>query len=184
MSLILASASPRRQELIRLVTEDFSIFPADIKEIPEKYQTPAQFALSMASAKARHVSNQFSDPVLGADTVVCLGARIFGKPVDAADNHRMLRELSGKWHAVITAAVLSIKGRTLGRVIVTTRVRFNELRDSEIAEYVGSSDGLDKAGGYGIQGAAGKYIAGIDGCYYNVVGLPLAAVADLIRAHI
>jgi len=184
MTLILASSSPRRQELIRFLTDDFEICPASIDEAPGKYQTPSEYALNMANNKAKQVSEQYSALVLGADTVVCLGAKIFGKPVDMDENIAMLTDLAGKWHGVITAITLLKNGIILGSNVVTTRVIFTKMSEYEIVKYVMSKDGLDKAGGYGIQGAAGKYIAGIDGCYYNVVGLPVAAVADLIRGHI
>lgn len=184
MGLILASASPRRQALIGMVTEDLEVCPADIHEAAPEYETPAEYALNTATAKALAVSKGRSNPVLGADTVVSLGARIFGKPRDARDNGRMLAELSGRWHTVLTAVALCRQGVVLGTDIVTTRVRFSQLQEQDIDNLVQSGDGLDKAGGYGIQGEAGKYIAGIDGCYYNVVGLPVAAVADLLRRHI
>lgn len=182
--LILASASPRRQELIRLITDDFHAVPASISEVPGKYQTPAEYAMRMATAKACQVSHNFCAPVLGADTVVCLGARIYGKPVDINENAAFLRDLSGRWHGVITALALYVDGKFVDSNIVTTRVKFIPMTEKDISGYVSSGDGLDKAGGYGIQGAAGKFIAGIDGCYYNVVGLPLAAAADLIRGYI
>jgi septum formation protein len=182
MSLILASGSPRRRELIQLLFRDVKVQPAAISERVGKYQTPGEYALSMASQKAQWVSQRSSQPVLGADTVVCLGARIYGKPATPADNIAMLRKLSGKWHAVITAISLWEKGVVVAEDVVTTKVLFAHLSDQDIEEYVRSGEGLDKAGGYGIQGLAGKFIAGIDGCYYNVVGLPLVAVARLFAA--
>jgi len=184
MALILASSSPRRQELIGRLTDKFTVCPASIDEAPVKYQTPADYALSMAKGKARQISMHCPDLVLGADTVVCLGAKIFGKPLDMEDNAAMLRELAGRWHGVITGIALYKEGALLGSNLVTTRVRFTQMCALEIADYVASKEGLDKAGGYGIQGKAGKYIAEIDGCYYNVVGLPVAAVAALIGCHI
>lgn len=184
MPLVLASASPRRQELISMVTRDFEVCPADVNEAAKEYETPAEYALGTAIAKALAVSRGRSTPVLGADTVVSLGARVFGKPRDAEDNGHMLATLSGRWHTVLTAVALCRQGMILGSDIVTTRVRFSELQDQDIANLVQSGDGLDKAGGYGIQGEAGKFIAGIDGCYYNVVGLPVAAVATLLGRYI
>lgn len=180
MSLILASASPRRQELLKLVVPDFGVCPADIDETPGQHQTPSEYALGMAITKALAVSKDFEGLVLGADTVVCLGARILGKPKDKEDNIRMLAELSGRWHTVITAVALTQDDTVLGQDVISTKVLFTNLEHQDIANYVDSLEGLDKAGGYGIQGLAGKYVAGIDGCYYNVVGLPVAAVAKLI----
>lgn len=182
--MILASASPRRQELLRMLVKEFRVCPADIDETPAKYLTPSEYALSMATQKALAVTRDYSAPVLGADTVVCLGGKILGKPVDIDDNFAMLKSLSGKWHSVLTAVALCHSGEILGWDVVTTRVRFTSMSDQDILSYVEGRDGLDKAGGYGIQGEAGRYIAGIDGCYYNVVGLPVAAVAALISAHI
>lgn len=182
MKIILASASPRRQQLIRLLFDEVEVCPADIDEGVQQRLKPAEYALKIASRKAEAVSQHFTDPVLGADTVVSLGLNIYGKPVDAAENIRMLKELAGKWHAVTTAIALWQRGMPLAEDVVTTRVQVRALSDQEISDYVASGEGLDKAGGYGIQGLAGKFIAGIDGCYYNVVGLPVAAVADLIKA--
>lgn len=184
MPIVLASGSPRRQELIRLITDDWLICPADINETQAEYQTPSEYALSMAEGKALFVSRQCSHPVLGADTVVCLGVKTFGKPSDMEENAVFLRELSGKWHTVLTAITLCVEGTIVDSNLVTTRVKFCDLSEQDILQYVKSKDGLDKAGGYGIQGPAAKFIAGIDGCYYNVVGLPVAAVAELIRGHI
>ena len=146
-----------------MVTEDFKVCPADIDEAAKDYETPAEYALSNALAKALSVSKGCSGPVL-----------------DAEDNRQMLADLSGRWHTVLTAIALCRQGKVLGADIVATRVRFSDLRTQDINDLVQSGDGLDKAGGYGIQGKAGKYIAGIHGCYYNVVGLPVAAVADLL----
>jgi septum formation protein len=183
VSIVLASGSPRRRELIQLLFRDVKVLPAAISEEAGKLQTPAEYALSMAAQKASWVSQRCSEPVLGADTVVCLGARIFGKPATPERNIAMLRELAGKWHAVITAISLWEKGEVVAEDIVATKVLFADLRDEDIEDYVSSGEGLDKAGGYGIQGLAGKFIAAIDGCYYNVVGLPLVAVARLFAAR-
>jgi septum formation protein len=184
MPIVLASASPRRQELLGLLTDDFRVCPADADETPGAYQTPAEYALAMAVNKAIEVSHGVDDIVLGADTVVCMGAKILGKPVDQAENIAMLASLAGRWHGVITAVALCQDGKLICQDIVTTRVLFSQMQDHEIVNYVNSKDGLDKAGGYGIQGDAGKFVAGIDGCYYNVVGLPVAAVAKILKGHI
>lgn len=182
MPLILASASPRRRELIRLLFDDVVICPAAIDETNEGGLGPADYARAVASRKAQVVSQLYSDPVLGADTVVALDGKIFGKPADPAANARMLRELAGKWHEVITAIALWRNGVFAAEDAVVTRVLFTPLSEAEIAEYVASGEGLDKAGGYAIQGLAAKFVAGIDGCYYNVVGLPVSAVAELVKA--
>ena len=184
MAIILASASPRRKELLSIITQDFQIIAADVDETPGLYQTPAEYAAATAISKARSISMQWDDIVLGADTVVCLGGRILGKPMDKAENISMLEMLSGKWHAVITAVSLCQGGRVISQELVTTKVLFSQLEYQDIENYVNSQDGLDKAGGYGIQGEAGKFVAGIDGCYYNVVGLPVATVARMLSSHI
>lgn len=182
MALILASGSPRRRELIALVDPRVKIVPAHVSEEGGSYLTPAEHALTMASRKARHVSRRYSDFVLGADTIVCLGPRIFGKPSHREENKAMLRELAGRWHEVITGIALWKEDVMIAEDVVLTKVLFTPMTETEIVSYVNTDEGLDKAGGYGIQGLAAKYIARIEGCYYNVVGLPVAAVAKLLKA--
>jgi septum formation protein len=182
--LILASASPRRRELLALLTKDFKICPASIPEKLYLYQTPGAYALMTASAKAHQVSLEHPEVVLGADTVVCKGAQVFGKPGDVAANIAMLRALAGGWHSVLTGVALYQRGRLLERTLVKTRVLFDSALDDELIAYANSSEGLDKAGGYGIQGMAGKFVAALDGCYYNVVGLPLTATARLLNQNL
>lgn len=182
MTLVLASGSPRRRELIKLLVDEVKIWPPQVDEEGSGDLNPAQYALAMASRKARHVSRQCADPVLGADTIVCLEGKILGKPSGPLENAAMIRALAGKWHEVITGIALWREDVMIGENIAVTKVQFSPMNSKEISDYVSSGEGLDKAGGYGIQGLAGKYIAGIEGCYYNVVGLPVAAVAELLRA--
>ena len=181
MPIVLASNSPRRRELIGLIFPDAIIRPPQVREEEAGDWTPAEYALKMASLKARWVSLGCDQLVLGADTVVALGAKIFGKPGDPEKNRAMLAELSGKWHAVLTGVAWWRQGVCLAQEVVVTRVHFFPLSQGEIADYVQGGEGLDKAGGYAIQGLAAKFVAGIDGCYYNVVGLPVAAVARLYQ---
>lgn len=173
--LILASGSPRRRELLARTGCTFRIIVSDADEIAPKDMAPADVAMHNARAKALAIASEqpVCATVIGADTIVVLNGRIFGKPADERDAHRMLRELSGKTHQVITGVALVRKGRceTFAEV---TNVCFRELSDEEIAAYVTTGEPLDKAGAYGIQGAAGAFVDHIEGDYDNVVGLPVA----------
>lgn len=173
--LILASGSPRRKELLARTGRAFRVIVSDADEIAPKDMAPTDVAMHNARAKALAVASGQSgcETVIGADTIVVLNGRIFGKPVDERDARRMLRELSGKTHQVITGVALARAGQceTFAEI---TDVCFRELSDEEIAAYVASGEPLDKAGAYGIQGAAGAFVDHIEGDYDNVVGLPVA----------
>ncbi|WP_058187361.1 Maf family protein [Terracidiphilus gabretensis] len=181
--LILASASPRRRELLTQAGFSFTVKAADIDESVLPGEDPEAYVTRLAREKAQTIFDALDDAaavVLGADTTVVLDGEILGKPLDKADAVRMLRALSGRTHRVITGvAVVTARG-TDGTAEVT-EVRFCELSDSEIAEYVETGEPMDKAGAYGIQGRAGKWIPRIEGCYFNVVGLPLARVCAMLR---
>lgn len=199
--LILASASPRRRELLAQAGFTFEVRPADVNEDPVPGEDPISYVVRLARDKAQAVFNELSkvgapgpDPetwestnslsliVLGADTTVTLDGDILGKPVDAADASRMLRMLSGRTHRVITGvAVASAKGTEVAAEV--TSVRFVALSDEEITSYVAAGQPMDKAGAYGIQGLAAKWIPRIEGCYFNVVGLPLALVTTMLEAN-
>jgi septum formation protein len=183
--LVLASASPRRKELLALLGLDFEVVPSAYEEVlPEVHPDPAALAVHLAGEKARDVARGRPDAaVIGADTVVALEGRIYGKPEDRADAARMVRELSGRTHQVITGvAVASGPGEaSLRSFAVTTDVTFRALEDAEIAAYVATDEPLDKAGGYAIQGYGALLISGIRGDYPNVVGLPLAPLALCLR---
>lgn len=174
-ALILASGSPRRKELLARTGRTFRVVVSDADEIAPKDMVPVDVAMHNARAKALAVASgqPASATVIGADTIVVLDGRIFGKPVDEHDAHRMLRELSGKTHQVITGVALAHEGNceTFAEV---TDVCFRELSDAEITAYVATGEPLDKAGAYGIQGAAGAFVDHIEGDYDNVVGLPVA----------
>ena len=198
--LILASASPRRRELLAQAGFKFEVRPADVNEDPLPGEDPINYVVRLARDKAQAVFNELSkmgapgldsetwestssDPllltVLGADTTVTLDGHILAKPVDGADAARMLRMLSGRTHRVITGvAVASAKGTEVAAEV--TGVRFVALSDEEIASYVATGEPMDKAGAYGIQGLAAKWIPRIEGCYFNVVGLPLALVSTML----
>lgn len=179
--LVLASASPRRAELLRNAGIRFTIDPAHIPEQPLRGEPPGDYAQRLAREKtlaafARHPE----DAVLGADTVVVVNEHLLEKPTDANDAARMLRLLSGRTHRVITGVCLAAPG--FERVEAeTTQVTFSELAEEEIAAYIATGEPMDKAGAYGIQGIASRWATAIQGDYFNVVGLPVARVYRLLR---
>ena len=187
--LVLASRSPRRAQLLETVGLPFTVRPAaDVEEVlAARLQAervhPARYAELLADAKARDVAAACPDElVLGADTVVLLDGEILEKPADAADARRLLGLLSGRTHAVISAIVLV--GGAAGRGLAVherTEVDFVHLDPAWIADYVATGEPMDKAGAYGIQGYGAMMVAGIRGCYFNVMGLPLARLGALLR---
>jgi len=210
MPIVLASASPRRQELLRNAGVEFVVRPANIPEVRHPGEAPQIFAERMAREKARAVwTGTNNEYVLGADTIVIVAATgmpslrdgqilipdgratgvspvhtelILGKPVDQQDAARMLRLLSGRKHHVITGVCL------MGTSFVdvrseTTAVHFSALSDADIREYIASGEPMDKAGAYAIQGAASRWISRIEGDYSNVVGLPVALVLQILHEH-
>ena len=185
--LILASASPRRRELLAQAGFVFEVRPAHIPEDPLPGEDPIAYVTRLAREKAEAVLREVAASgqavaVLGADTTVTLDGHILGKPEDARDASRMLRMLSGRTHHVITGVALA----TAERVEVAaemTAVRFLTLSDEEIAAYVASGEPMDKAGAYAIQGLAARWIPRVEGCYFNVVGLPLALVTALLEGR-
>lgn len=179
--LILASASPRRRELLQAAGIVCTVRPAHIPEIRRTGETGRDFAQRIAREKALAIVADENEIVLGADTVVCLDDQVFGKPEDEADAARMLGALGGRDHWVWTGICLR-KGK---RVIVdraVTRVSFVSLSPEEIAEYTRSGEPMDKAGAYAIQGLASKFVSGIEGSYQNVVGLPVALVYGHLKS--
>lgn len=179
--LVLASASPRRVELLALigVTPD-RIDPADIDETPLRAETPARLAARLAIAKAEAVAARHPDAVvLAADTVVAVGRRVLEKPADAAEAARFLHLLSGRNHRVLTGVAVAAGGRVRHRV-VDTRVTFKVLADSEIAAYLASDEWRGKAGGYAIQGRAGAFVIRLVGSHPAVMGLPLYETVNLL----
>lgn len=179
MKLILASASPRRAEILREAGFSFLVMSSAVDETPIPGESPSDMAQRLADAKAELVAARAVGPaiVIAADTVVCLDGRIFGKPRSSDDARQMLDRLSGRTHTVLTGVTLIRLPDTERRSFVeTTLVHFNELADEEISRYLASDEPRDKAGAYAIQGRGGRYIPRIEGCYFNVVGLPLAHV--------
>jgi septum formation protein len=191
--LILASASPRRRQLLAQAGYTFEVRPAHIPEDPLPGEDPIAYVTRLAREKAETVFRELAaspNPgpgsgedrsVLGADTTVTLDNAILGKPADADDAARMLRLLSGRTHRVITGVALVTAGGTEVAAEVTA-VRFLTLADEEIRAYVATGEPMDKAGAYAIQGRAARWIPRIEGCYFNVVGLPLALVGTMLEA--
>jgi len=188
--LVLASASPRRQELLRNAGIQFTVQVADVPEIPLADEPPRSFAERMAREKALAVSRgrpNDDDVVLGADTIVVVQGQILGKPRDEADAARMLRLLSGRTHTVTTGVCLVGQSQGTGTARLldvrseTSTVTFTALDDSDIQFYISTGEPLDKAGAYAIQGIASRWITRIEGDYCNVVGLPVALVWRMLR---
>ena len=178
--LVLASRSPRRSEILQQAGIPFVIRPADVDETPRTDEQPREYVTRLARDKAMAVSAGPAEIVLGADTIVVIGGRMMGKPRDPADAVRMLETLSGRQHDVITGICL----RTAARVIEdcsATSVWFAALSRPEIEEYVAGGEPMDKAGAYGIQGLASRFVERIEGCYFNVMGLPVALVYRRLR---
>ena len=173
--LVLASESPRRREILAAAGFTFEVRPASLDEKLRSGESPRDFARRLAREKAEAVPANAGEIVLGADTVVLVDDRVLGKPVDEADAASMLRLLSGREHAVITGICLRSRDHCVIDA-ATTKVRFRPLSEGEIAAYVASGEPFGKAGGYAIQGLGSKFVEGIVGCYFNVVGLPVALV--------
>jgi len=181
MRLILASGSPRRAELLRAAGYAFDVAAADVDESPRGGESPSLYVRRLAAEKSAAVSAKAPAGaiVLGADTTVVVDDEILAKPRDDVDASAMLRRLSGRRHDVITGVSLRCGAFEIGRV-ESTAVVFAPLTDDEIAWYVGTGEGRDKAGAYAIQGYASRFIPRIEGSYSNVVGLPVACVRELL----
>ncbi len=178
--MILASKSPRRQELLKYITEDFSVKGADVDETLPENITPADAVCYLSRVKAQPFENE-NDVVIGADTVVAIDGKILGKPRDSADAKAMLTLLSGKTHSVYTGVTV-IKNKKYSTFFCETRVTFFKLTEKEIDAYIKTGEPLDKAGAYGIQGYGSLLVEKIDGDYYNVVGLPISKLNRLLSA--
>ncbi len=183
--LILASASPRRAEILRAVGWQFEKDAADIDETERQGENPADYVQRLAVEKALAVAANYDDAlILGADTTVVIENQIIGKPRDLADARRMLRMLSGKWHEVLTgiALVKTAEGKSETKIgLQRTRVKFVEMTDAEIEFLVENGSPLDKAGAYAVQAQAALFIERIEGDYWNVVGLPVSLVYELLK---
>jgi septum formation protein len=196
--VVLASGSPRRKELLSRImpATNFSVFPVDLDECRLGDESPSIYVERLAVAKAQAGAKRWLDTanfkqretlIIGSDTTVALGTRIYGKPADKEDAAAMLRDLSGRTHQVITGLALIILDSS-GKMIETksavntSQVTFRPLSENEIAWYVATGESMDKAGAYAIQGYGGVFISGINGDYANIVGLPLGTLIDLLRA--
>jgi septum formation protein len=179
--LTLASASPRRAELLAAAGIPFELITVEVDERPEPGEDAAAYVRRLASAKAKAAFRLAADAlVLGADTTVVVDGTILGKPTDDAEAAEMLRSLSGRWHDVVTGVALCSPMFDIATV-ERSRVRFLPLSEAEISWYVSTGEPRDKAGGYAVQGFASRFVDRIEGSYSNVVGLPVASVYQLLR---
>jgi septum formation protein len=184
MKLILASASPRRAQILRDAGVSFSIMSSAIDETPYPDEAPEQMVQRLADAKAELVAARAVGPAIlvAADTVVVLDGQILGKPRSTEDARRMLELFSGRTHSVITGvSVIRLPEMDRRQFVETTQVTFTSLSRDEISRYLSTEEPYDKAGAYAIQGHAGRYIPHIEGCYFNIVGLPLSRLVGTLR---
>ena len=181
MAIILASASPRRRELMNLITPDYQVRPSQVDESGITAATPALLAQALAEAKCGDIAAVCpADTVIGCDTVVDCGGTVFGKPKDRDDVVRMLRALSGGTHAVHTGVCICKQGEKHS-FVTTSQVVFFPLREQEIQAYADTREPYDKAGAYAIQGQAALWLDRIEGDYYNIMGFPVSRVAAALR---
>ncbi|MBO0574877.1 Maf-like protein [Clostridium botulinum] len=185
-NIILASASQRRQELLKRILGNFQIIVSDFDEssIPFKNNIPS-YVMNLAEGKARSVGKKIMDQdnnlIIGCDTIVAFNNRILGKPKDKKDAFEMLQALNGNEHEVYSGlAILDVKSNKIIKDFVCTKVKFSKLSSVQIEKYINTGDPMDKAGAYGIQGKAGVFVENINGCYYNVVGLPLNKLNSML----
>lgn len=182
MSIILASKSPRRQELLKLLGLEFTVHTADIDEHMDPSLPPEQEVARVSAEKARAVAKDCAeaDIIISADTIVVIDGQILGKPKSEADAIRMLNLLSGRRHEVMTGLTVLSGGQSQTRV-VRTGIEFRRLTDREIDAYVATGEPMDKAGAYGIQGRASIFVSHLDGDYFCVMGLPVCTLTQMLR---
>ena len=180
MQLILASQSPRRKELLGLFHIPFTVEVADIDETFDPALPAYDEVARVSRLKAEATSRQETDVVIAADTIVVCDGKILGKPADEADAFRMLRLLSGKDHQVMTGLTV-LRGDVVRVCTEVTDIHFRELSDAEIRAYIATKEPMDKAGSYGIQGGAALFAEGIRGDYFNVVGLPVCRLGQILK---
>ena len=183
VKFILASASPRRKELLKMLDCKFQIMPSKIEEKINFGLSPVENVKRLSGLKALNIASKIpAGIVIAADTDVVLNGKVLGKPKDKKEAYKMLKKLSGKEHRVITGiTVIDAKTKKLLQDAVVTRVKFLELSKDLIERYIAAGESLDKAGAYGIQGKAALFVQSIKGDYFNVVGLPLAALSQLLK---
>ena len=179
MNLVLASKSPRRSEILRNAGIEFTVRVADADETLPQGIKPCDAVVFLAAKKAMAVERAENETVLGADTIVVLDDKILGKPKDKDDAYNMIKSLSGRVHSVFTGVCAIGNGYSM-TFAEETKVEFLPLTEEEIQDYINSDEPYDKAGAYGIQGLASKFIRGIEGDYFNVVGLPISRIYEKI----
>lgn len=185
LKIILASASPRRQELLKKVLEDFTVIISDFPEETVEFNGDfEEYVKEVSKGKALDVSSKLvgDSLVIGADTIVAFEGKVLGKPKNNEEAYAMLKMLSGKVHKVYSGITImkTLTSEVLSRS-VATKIKFSDLSDEEILNYVNTGDALDKAGAYGIQGLAGVFVEEIQGCYYNAVGLPINTLNSMLK---
>lgn len=181
MGLILASASPRRQELLAFITKDFTVVASNISEIVPKNLKATKQPEYLSRLKALDISKKFpNDTIIGSDTSVIIGNTVLGKPKDKDHARDMLKLLSGKTHKVITGCTI-VKGNRVVSFSVTSKVKFYKLTDSEIEDYISTDEPYDKAGSYAVQSKGGLFVKQIKGDYFNIVGLPIAKLNKKLK---
>lgn len=185
MNIILASASPRRKEILENTKLKFDIIKSDIDEIILEKEAPIQAVMRLAFEKSMDIASKNEDDlIIAADTVVVLDENILGKPKDKEEAYNMIRSLSCRTHEVITG--ISLVNLGLSKKIidyVVSTVKFKELSDEDIKDYIHTNESLDKAGAYGIQGYGAMLVEKIEGDYFNIVGLPISKLSDLLKKH-
>jgi septum formation protein len=184
--IILASISPRRKKLLDEIALEYKVDPSDYEEVNDIKRSPQDLVLRHSFAKVLDVSRRYKqgDIIIGADTIVLLDNEILGKPTSEEDAFKMLKKLSGRTHSVITGiAVKEVEGATLLES-VRSEVHFKPIDDNEIREYIATGEPMDKAGAYAIQGIGEKFIERVDGCYHNVVGLPILRMVKMLSNFI
>ena len=180
MNLILASQSPRRRELLGLITKEFTVRAADIDETMDPNLPAADEVARVSRAKAVAIAREPDDVVIAADTIVVCGGAVLGKPKSEEDAFQMLSMLSGRDHQVMTGMTV-LRGDEVRTSTVVTDIHFRKLSDAEIRAYIATGEPMDKAGAYGIQGGAALFATHLNGDYYNVMGLPVCSLAMTLR---
>lgn len=179
---VLASSSPRRRDLLGLLCSNFEVIPSQIEEIQQPGESPSQMVQRLAKEKAMAIRPiRPESVVIGADTVVVCEGQILGKPASPKEARSMLQKLSGRSHEVITGLCV-LKGETVVVDAARTIVRFSQLSGEEIEDYLATGEPFDKAGGYATQGKAARFVEGIEGCFFNVVGLPVSLLYRILRS--
>ena len=185
MEIILASASPRRKEILQNTKLKFEIQKSDIEEVILENESPESMVVRLAYEKAYYVAQKNKDKlVIGADTIVALDNEVLGKPKDKEEAYQMIKKLSNKTHKVITGiSLINISHGMVVNDYVVSLVTFKDLSEDSIKDYINTNESLDKAGAYGIQGYGALLVKNIQGDYFNIVGLPISKLSDLLKDH-